>query len=171
MHEHRTHQIDRQLSKAQTIILFCTCAAAPALVGWLGAWLSGMTAHRAARAPFAPNGVASTLFWVASYALLGIALFLAITADTRHSGQRAVKMWSVSLWGAMFALALVCPFIMHSVRAYMLSFVWLVIIDAIAVALIVVNFKLRPSSAFLVMPFAALAMFMTFAAFYVAIYV
>lgn len=159
-------------AKGESVALFFVCVISTTLVGWLIAFLSGsMDAIIPISAPRMPGVTTASIIWTVCYILIGISLYLILSAWANNSVYRKVKGWAITLWSVQIVMLYTLPFFMYMMQEFMLSFVWLAVLDAVVIALIVVCLKLRPLSGLMLIPYMAWLGFMTYGTLYLALYI
>ena len=100
--------------------------------------------------PLAPPGKLFPLVWGALYLLMGISSYLVAAADVPH----AKRMAPLVPYGAQLLVNFFWPLLFFGLRAYLLSFLWLLLLLALVIAMILSFRKVSKAAAWLQLPYA-----------------
>lgn len=155
-------QNELTLKKSSAIWTFVACVAGTLGLGTLSGWLSGsMKGYDGINMPsFALPDWSYGVIWTVLYIMIGISLFLLITAHPLSSAEAKIKTACLILWGAQFALNLLYPFVFFG-GEYAVSFAVVAVISALVTSLVTLGFFLRPLASVMLLPYLAWVLFAT----------
>ena len=158
MNEYSYTQKESFLDKAIKLV---ACVAGVMVLGWLVGMAGGATQGYTGlvRPSFTPPDIVFSIVWPTLYALMGVSLYLTISAKTQNNG---VRIASFVLFALQLALNLLWVPVFFKLRAYLIAFIILAMIDALVSALIIVDFKINKWSAILLIPYLAWIIFATY---------
>lgn len=133
-------------------ILLVTTLLPAGLIGFL--LKPGMSNDAGLRKPvFSPPGWLFPAVWAALYALMALSVYLAM----RQNGSAILR--TLALYYAQLIVSLAWPVLFFAQKAYGLSFVWLVLLLALAIILVSQLFKGNKLSGWLMTPYLAWLIF------------
>ena len=101
------------------------------------------------RPPLSPPGWLFPVGWIILYTLMGLATYIAVTR-----GKGRSTLWMV-LYGITIALNFVWPFLFFKARAFMLSFLWILLMWAVGFVLTRELWLKQKAAGVLLLPYMA----------------
>jgi len=98
---------------------------------------------------FAPPGWLFPIVWTILYALMALSIWLVLRTDS--SSRMKLLTLSIVQW----LVNLVWPILFFMQRAWGLSFVWLLLLEALVIILMTGSFRASRSAGWLLVPYAA----------------
>lgn len=100
--------------------------------------------------PLSPSGWVFPVVWTILYVLMGIALYLVVTTKTRETKMPAIISFGIQLFFNFF-----WSIIFFNAQAYLLAFIWLILLWVAIVVNIYLFNKINTTSAKLLIPYLA----------------
>lgn len=128
----------------------------PLAVGSISALISGssMSAYSTLnKPPLSPPGFIFPIVWTILYILMGISSYL-IYVSGHENTKKALTLYGIQLffnfcWSILF----------FSLSLYIFSFIWLVVLIFLILAMIIVFYSISPIAAYLQIPYLLWCMF------------
>ena len=95
---------------------------------------------------FAPPAILFPIVWTILYTLMGISSYLVITEG--GDNEKALKYYVLQL-----TVNLIWPFLFFSLKMYILSFVWILLLIYLVVRMILEFYKINKTAAYLQIPY------------------
>ncbi|MBQ5840415.1 MAG: tryptophan-rich sensory protein [Clostridia bacterium] len=130
------------------------CIAIPLAVGGAAALLtmgSMETFGRLNQPPLSPPAWLFPVVWTLLYTLMGIASYLVVTS---HGPRQAVND-ALRLYAAQLAVNFFWSILFFNFGAYLLSFLWLLLLWGLILATLVAFYRLSPVAGYLLVPYLA----------------
>lgn len=132
------------------------------IAGILSAAISGVYRGFEIAVPeWTPDIKINLAAWAINAVLMGVSLYLALQHRSYSSGAKRCKIIYLSLWALQTAFAFCWPIALFLFKLPTFAFIWLALLDGLVAALIVTAFKLRASSALILLPYFASLVFTT----------
>lgn len=101
--------------------------------------------------PLSPPAFLFPVVWTVLYVLMGISAAMVLTTGTAPLAKRKNAL---SVYGASLFFNFFWSIIFFNLRAFLFSFVWLVVLLALIILTIVKYFKINRTAAYLQIPYA-----------------
>lgn len=128
--------------------------AIPLAVGGLSALLtmdSMKTFSSLNQPPLSPPGWLFGVVWTLLYALMGVASWLVYVSPA----PQAEKTTALRLYGAQLLVNFFWSIIFFNLEAYLFAFAWLLLLWVLIFATLLYFYRIRPISAYLLIPYLA----------------
>lgn len=127
------------------------CIAIPLAVGGLSALLtrgSMKDFEAVAKPPLAPPAWLFPVVWTILFVLMGIASYIVLVSDNEYRSRAALRVYGVQLIFNFF-----WSLIFFNLKAYLFSFIWLVILWLLIILTIRMFYKISKPAAYLLIPY------------------
>lgn len=165
-------QHNRQNSMAINFLYMLLAGGIVLGLGYLFGFLGGSNEGYAGlvRPQFMPPDITFSIVWPILYFMMGVSFYLVLATSPITRENKAVRITSIILFCVQLAVNLSYPFIFFMADMYFFAFVWLAILDALVIALIILNFRINAWSAILLIPYLAWDIFATVLNIMIAVY-
>ena len=128
--------------------LLIICILIPVGLGALVGFLTnpGNSFQEIIQPSFAPPAIIFPIVWTILYTLMGISSYLVITEG--GDNEKALRYYVLQL-----TVNLIWPFLFFSLKMYILSFVWILLLIYLVVRMILEFYKINKLSAYLQIPY------------------
>ncbi|WP_086349308.1 TspO/MBR family protein [Candidatus Enterococcus clewellii] len=143
------------------VLLFLACVIGVELTGSLSGFLTGDISGKYAemvKPPFAPPGSLVGMVWIVLYFLMGVSLFLLLTAEQ----QKKDKQKAVGLFFIQLVINFIWSLIFFGGEYMWLGVIVCLLLDGFVLLSIVVFHKVRPWAAYLLIPYLIWISFATY---------
>ena len=140
----------KKKKKSKKVIQFTVCLLVPLAVGGVAAFLirNSMKMYENLRKPIgAPPSMLFPIAWTVLYILMGISLYLVYRSDSPFK-KRCIILFALQL-----AINFVWPLLFFRGAMYFVSFIWLLLLWGVLLAMILAFNKVRPVAAWLQLPY------------------
>ena len=144
---------DDSLIKLKPLVI---SIAIPLLVGGLSSFISrgGFAGYAAVSQPaFAPPAWLFPIVWTILYILMGISCYMIYV--TRHP----LRDEALKIYAAQLAVNFLWPILFFVLNGFFISFLWLILLDMLIAAMIMVFFRIKPLSGLLQLPYLTWCIF------------
>ena len=107
--------------------------------------------------PLSPPGLVFPIVWSILYLLMGISCYLIYVTPHSPGRKKALQLYAVQL-----AVNLVWPFLFFGKEAFLVAFIWLILLVVLVAAMIVQFFRVRPRAAYLQIPYLLWILFASY---------
>ncbi len=128
----------------------------PLLVGLISSLLSNNSRNtymELIKPPLSPPGIIFPIVWIILYILMGIASYFIFISDSEYK-VKAINLYRTSLIFNFF-----WSIIFFRLELYLLAFVWLLVLIYIIINMIITFYKIKPLSAYLLIPYLIWCLF------------
>ena len=128
------------------------CIAIPLTVGGAAALLtmgSMETFGQLNKPPLSPPAWLFPVVWTLLYTLMGIASYLVVTS---HNARQAISN-AIGLYAAQLAVNFFWSILFFNFSAYLLSFLWLLLLWGLILATLIAFYRLSPAAGYLLVPY------------------
>lgn len=145
------------MKKSLSIPLFISTTVGTVLLGMLSGLLSGSKAGYSLLVlpPATPPDAVFPVVWSVLYAMIGLSLFFIMRTHAVTESLQKRKTAATALWFVQFGFLLLWPFAFFTFKLYIFSFLWIVSLWAISLALIICSFRVSPTAGALLIPYEA----------------
>lgn len=143
------------------VFLFLACVIGVELTGSLSGFLTGDISGKYAemiKPPLAPPGSLVGMVWIVLYFLMGVSLFLLLTAEQ----QKKEKQKAVILFFIQLVVNFIWSLIFFGGEYMWLGVIVCLLLDGIVLLSIVIFHKVRPMAAYLFIPYLLWICFATY---------
>lgn len=128
----------------------------PLLVGLVSSLLSNNSRNaymELIKPPLSPPGIIFPIVWTVLYILMGIASYFIFISESEYK-DKAINLYRTSLIFNFF-----WSIIFFRLELYLLAFVWLLVLIFIIINMMIVFYKIKPLSAYLLIPYLIWCLF------------
>jgi len=130
--------------------------AIPLLVGGLCSLLTrgGFADYAAVIQPaFAPPAWLFPIIWTILYILMGISCYMIYTSRHPLRGD------ALKIYAAQLAVNFLWPILFFVLKGFLLSFIWLLLLDMLIASMILLFFRIKPAAGLLQLPYLTWCVF------------
>lgn len=132
------------------------CIVIPLAVGGISALLTANAManfEEIQQPPLSPPAWLFPVVWSILYTLMGISSYLVWASDAEESTK------ALEIYGAQLAVNFIWPTVFFNFQWYLVSFVWLLLLIVLVVAMIRAFYKIRPAAASINVPYLVWLLF------------
>lgn len=137
-------------------MIYAGCIVGTLLLGFLSSFFvsAGMDYKTLQKPPLSPPGAVFTIAWSILYILMGISLALVLLAPGGRDKSAALKIYTVQL-----AVNLLWPFFFFTLGWYFFSFLWIVLLAVLVIAMLIIFYDIFSKAALMNLPYLAWLLF------------
>ena len=137
-------------------MIYAGCIVGTLLLGLLSSIFvsAGMDYKTMQKPPLSPPGAVFTIAWSILYILMGISLALVLLAPGGRDKSAALKIYAVQL-----AVNLLWPFFFFTLGWYFFSFLWIVLLAVLVIAMLIIFYDISARAALMNLPYLAWLLF------------
>lgn len=158
-----TTAINRRISPAAHILYYALTALAVVALGTVMGFIGG--ANRGygglVRPQFMPPDITFSIVWPVLYAMMAGTLYFTIITRPTGRDEALCRTVSIALFAVQLAVNVTWPIIFFRMKMMFLAFVWLAVLDAMVLALAIIEFRINEAAAALLIPYLAWIIFAT----------
>ena len=137
-------------------MIYAGCIVGTLLLGFLSSIFvsAGMDYKTLQKPPLSPPGAVFPIAWSILYILMGISLALVLLAPGGRDKSAALKIYAVQL-----AVNLLWPFFFFTLGWYFFSFLWIVLLAVLVIAMLIIFYDISARAALMNLPYLAWLLF------------
>ena len=137
-------------------MIYAGCIVGTLLLGFLSSFFvsAGMDYKILQKPPLSPPGAVFPIAWSILYILMGISLALVLLAPGGRDKSAALKIYAVQL-----AVNLLWPFFFFTLGWYFFSFLWIVLLAVLVIAMLIIFYDISAKAALMNLPYLAWLLF------------
>lgn len=137
-------------------MIYAGCIVGTLLLGFLSSFFvsAGMDYKTLQKPPLSPPGAVFPIAWSILYILMGISLALVLLAPGGRDKSAALKIYAVQL-----AVNLLWPFFFFTLGWYFFSFLWIVLLAVLVIAMLIIFYDIFSKAALMNLPYLAWLLF------------
>lgn len=137
-------------------MIYAGCIVGTLLLGFLSSFFvsAGMDYKILQKPPLSPPGAVFPIAWSILYILMGISFALVLLAPGGRDKSAALKIYAVQL-----AVNLLWPFFFFTLGWYFFSFLWIVLLAVLVIAMLIIFYDISAKAALMNLPYLAWLLF------------
>lgn len=137
-------------------MIYAGCIVGTLLLGFLSSFFvsAGMDYKTLQKPPLSPPGAVFPIAWSILYILMGISFALVLLAPGGRDKSAALKIYTVQL-----AVNLLWPFFFFTLGWYFFSFLWIVLLVVLVIAMLIIFYDIFSKAALMNLPYLAWLLF------------
>ena len=137
-------------------MIYAGCIVGTLLLGFLSSFFvsAGMDYKILQKPPLSPPGAVFPIAWSILYILMGISFALVLLAPGGRDKSAALKIYAVQL-----AVNLLWPFFFFTLGWYFFSFLWIVLLAVLVIAMLIIFYDISAKAALMNQPYLAWLLF------------
>lgn len=134
-------------SDIKGILISCAISVGTGRLSGFLSMISNNTFDVIQKPPLTPPAFVFPIVWLILYLLMGLSAYLIYKTDS------PIKKKALTIYGVSLALNFVWPFLFFVFQAFLLSFIWLIVLWATVLYMILEFFKINTAAALLQIPY------------------
>ena len=137
-------------------MIYAGCIVGTLLLGFLSSFFvsAGMDYKTLQKPPLSPPGAVFPIAWSILYILMGISFAIVLLAPGGRDKSAALKIYTVQL-----AVNLLWPFFFFTLGWYFFSFLWIVLLVVLVIAMLIIFYDIFSKAALMNLPYLAWLLF------------
>ena len=137
-------------------MIYAGCIVGTLLLGFLSSFFvsAGMDYKILQKPPLSPPGAVFPIAWSILYILMWISFALVLPAPGGRDKSAALKIYAVQL-----AVNLLWPFFFFTLGWYFFSFLWIVLLAVLVIAMLIIFYDISAKAALMNLPYLAWLLF------------